>query len=229
MDSELLSTLWGLLLLGAALLPSILQMKKKRDEARRKAGRTRQTVGSDEYARDGSAAETITCTSPEEQYGNEYEDRDDTASRTDAQRKGFTVLEEGRNDDRGFTKLNDRRSENRYPASPISDDHATMQRDRDYTAQDNWATVQPNDRQLTGGEDEDFADTPAMQKPHSVHGNPTRSAIREHRQAALNLGNDRPASTPESGEEELPADFNLRHAMIYSEILKPKFGPQSEN
>lgn len=39
MDDELISTLWSLLLLAAALLPSILQIKKKRELARRKSGR----------------------------------------------------------------------------------------------------------------------------------------------------------------------------------------------
>lgn len=44
MDDELISTLWSLLLLAAALLPSILQIKKKRELARRKSGRAEQTV-----------------------------------------------------------------------------------------------------------------------------------------------------------------------------------------
>lgn len=251
MDNELISTLWGLLLLGAALLPSLLRMKKKRDEARRQAGRSGQTVGHDEYARieeekdkvsfpdryTGQAAEAYTWPSPDEKRYGGGEENDAGPDNGRRGERGFTTLEEGRNDNRSFTTLDDRRSDRRHPAAQdrrrYREDDATMQRDRDYTAQDDWATLQPHDRQRTViGEEYDFADTiSAMETSHTASEELTRPAIREHRQAASTRSNGRSASdqTAESCEEEPLADFNLRHAVIYTEILKPKFGPQSEN
>lgn len=237
MNDELTSTLWGLFLLAAALLPSILQVKKKRDEARRQAGRTQPTTGGHELADDrdnrqrslsGQEADQTVERRDFAMPDNWREQERGLGSRDE---RGFTTLDERRNSGRDFTSLDNRR-----------------QYTQDSPPQTGRSQDSRNDNVPNGGEDThyagsqstgetteyeliDYADAASAQRTQRTAGG---NVMLQDRRVGPHPGNGLQASGSAQDvrtdcAEDLPAEFNLRHAVIYAEILKPKFGPQSED
>ena len=184
MDDELISTLWSLLLLAAALLPSILQIKKKRKLARRKSGRAEQTVS--EYGTTRQTQDNRHDTDYDPTYWQSTETTEPSATR-----------------------------------------HAEPQRVKNHAH-----TINPS---ATNGNTEDgtidFSGTISSEQ-HSddlslqtvAHG-ATKSCDRlKH-----NVPDTHHRATQTEQDDGPLAGFDLRHAVIYAEILKPQFGPQSED
>lgn len=176
MDKDLISALWGLLLLLFAILPSILQLKKNRDLARRKTAGMAPSATAPEHPAQGQNTEHADWhpgqTLDSTDYGR-HENREIAASGNPDR---MVAME-------GFGSI-------------------------DFSA----ATTRKQ------GLSDEKADCPQRQTD-------SRTAHRGHKIPAAGVS---PEGVTDCENGPLD-DFNLRHAVLYAEILKPKFGPQSDD
>lgn len=184
MDNELISTLWGLLLLAAALLPSILQIKKKRELARRKSGREEQTVS--EYGTTRQTQNNRHDTDYDSTYGQNAESAESSTTR-----------------------------------------HAEPQMVKNLTYRINPSATNGDTEEGTI----DFSGTiSSEQHPGDLSlQTVAQGAAKTCDRLKHNIPDAHHKDAQTEQDDDPLAGFDLRHAVVYAEILKPKFGPQSED